>query len=85
MTQQVRASIAIAFVVCLLISAGIFIMRKATDKENPQTVTVTAEPGSTVTVHTTQVIPASPESKYGIYVEQNIQEKETTFGFSYKF
>jgi hypothetical protein len=81
--SQVRSSIGIALVVVVLLSAGAFILRKATDKEDSQTVHVNVAEGGTATIHTSQV--KTGAGRYSVYLEKATEGKGATFGFKIRF
>lgn len=69
----------------LLFSAGAFILRKATEKQQTQATTVTVAAGGIANISSAQTQPADKKLGIGIYTEYNIDAKETTIGLSYQF
>ena len=86
MTTQVRAGIGIAFAVTVLLSAGMFLLRAATSKQDHQTVHVSVAEGATATIHTAQK-PADPVRQYRwiVYAERQTTGKGMTIGVGFRF
>jgi len=81
--SQVRSSLGIALVVVVLLCAGTFILKKATDKEDNQTLHVNVAEGGTATIHTSQGKQKSDRLLF--YIEKSTEGKGATFGIGIKF
>jgi hypothetical protein len=76
--------VGIGLAIALLVSAGAFVLRKATEKEQTQNTTVQVAAGGVAHISTAQ---ENKEEKLGIgvYLERSTEGKGITFGVKYEF
>lgn len=82
---MINKYIVYGLVFALVVSAGSYVLRKATEKEQTQATTVTVAAGGIANISSAQTAPVDKKLGIGIYTEYNFKDEGITVGLSYQF